>query len=188
MAISLKPFRNYNEHDVVNMYAYSGVIGAGAGDKIAKGTLVKVIGGGWKNSSDPTELLGAVGATFQGTVAQRYGTVSKVGLSTSGAVALGIILHDIGEVDENGELLKFNPRKAAEMEMVLSGQTVPVLTRGIILYSGDTLGTVASANVKLYAAANGEITKLNADSLGHYVGKSLGESDEDGYTLIKLEL
>lgn len=188
MAISLKPFRSYDEHDVVNLYAYSGVIGAGAGDKIAKGTLVKVVGGGWKSSSDPTELLGAVGASYAGTVAQRYGTVAKVGLSTSGAVAFGVTLHDIGEVDENGELLKFNPRKAAEMEMVLSGQTVPVLTRGILLYSGDSLGSVASANVKLYAANNGGITQLNSDTGGYYIGKSLGESDEDGYTLIKLEL
>lgn len=188
MAISLKPFRVYDEHDVVNLYAYSGTIGISAGDKIAKGTLVKVIGGGWKNSSDPTELLGSVGASYAGTVAQRYGTVAKVGLATSGAVALGVILHDIGEVDENGELLKFNPRKASEMEMVLSGQTVPVLTRGILLYSGDSLGAVSSANVKLYAANNGGITQLNADTSGHYIGKSLGESDEDGYTLIKLEL
>ena len=46
MAINLKPFRVYDEHDVVNLYAYSGAIGISAGDKIPKGTLVKVQGDG----------------------------------------------------------------------------------------------------------------------------------------------
>ena len=50
MAINLKPFRVYDEHDVVNLYAYSGAIGISAGDKIPKGTLVKVQGDGWKNT------------------------------------------------------------------------------------------------------------------------------------------
>jgi hypothetical protein len=74
--------------------------------------------------------------------------------------------------------------------MALSGQTVPVLTRGVLLYSGDTLGGegVAVAGTKLYAADNGELSTLNSDSAGFLVGKSLGESDDDGYTLIKLEL
>jgi hypothetical protein len=190
MAISLKPFRVYDEHDVVNLYAYSGVIGAGAGDKIPKGSLVRVIGGGWKNTDEPTEMLGNVGASYAGTVAQRYGTTAKIALTSSGSVSLGVLLHDVGEVDENGELLKFNPRKAAEMEMALSGQTVPVLTRGVLLYSGDTLGGegVTVAGTKLYAADDGELTTLNSDSAGFLVGKSLGESDDDGYTLIKLEL
>ena len=129
MAINLKPFRVYDEHDVVNLYAYSGAIGISAGDKIPKGTLVKVQGDGWKNTDEPTEMLGNPGASYNGTVSQRYGTTAKVCQTSSGNVALGVTLHDIAEVDENGELLKFNPRKAAEMEVAISGQTVPVLTK-----------------------------------------------------------
>ena len=187
MAINLKPFRIYDEHDVINLYTYSGAIGVSAGDKIPRGSLVKVVQG-WDNTSEPVEMIGSPGASYDGTVSQRYGTVAKVALASSGNVALGMMLHDIQEVDENGELLKFNPRKAAEMEVVISGQTVPVVTRGVFLYTGDTIGTVAYANTKLYTADDGEITTLNQDSANHLVGKSLGVSDVDGYLLIKLEL
>jgi len=72
--------------------------------------------------------------------------------------------------------------------VVLSGQSVPVVTRGVFLYTGDTIGTVEYANTKLYTADSGEITTLNQDSANHLVGKSLGVSDVDGYLLIKLEL
>jgi len=187
MAINLKPFRIYDEHDVINLYTYSGAIGVSAGDKIPRGSLVKVVEG-WDNTSEPLEMLGSPGASYDGTVSQRYGTVAKVALTSSGNVALGMLLHDIQEVDENGELLKFNPRKAAEMEVVISGQSVPVVTRGVFLYTGDSIGTVSYANTKLYAGDSGEIITTNGDSAGHYVGKSLGVSDSDGYLLVKLEL
>ena len=55
-------------------------------------------------------------------------------------VPLGMLLYDVREDDENGEKLIFNPRKAAENDYVISGQAVPILTRGIVLYSGATLG------------------------------------------------
>ena len=74
------------------------------------------------------------------------------------------------------------------MEVVISGQTVPVVTRGVFLYTGDSVGTVEYANTKLYAGDDGEIITTNSDSAGHYVGKSLGVSDSDGYLLVKLEL
>ena len=187
MAINLKPFRVYDDHDVVNLYAYSGAIGISAGDKIPKGTLVKVQGDGWKNTDEPTEMLGNPGASYNGTVSQRYGTTAKVCQTSSGNVALGVTLHDIAEVDENGELLKFNPRKAAEMEVAISGQTVPVLTKGILLYSGDSIGAV-TPGTKLYAGDSGEIVQYNDDSAGFQVGTVLGSSDTDGYALIKLSL
>jgi hypothetical protein len=188
MAINLKPFRIYDEHDVINLYAYSGTMSLTAGSKIPRGSLVKVVTPGWSNTDEPIEMLGSPGASYDGTVAQRYGTVAKVALTSSGNVALGMMLHDVQEVDENGELLKFHPRKAAEMEVVISGQTVPVVTRGVFLYTGDTIGAVSSAGAKLYAADDGELTQLNQDSAGHLVGKALGISDSDGYVLVKLEL
>ncbi len=92
------------------------------------------------------------------------------------------------ETNENGEKRVFNPRKAAEMEVAISGQTVPVVTRGVFLYSGDSIGTIAVAGTKLYAGDSGEIITTNGDSAGFQVGKTLGESDTDGYVLVKMEL
>ena len=43
---TLRPFRDYNEHDVINLFKFSGTIPAN------KGTLVKVIGDGWKTTDE----------------------------------------------------------------------------------------------------------------------------------------
>ena len=186
MAIDIKPLRSYSEHDVVNLFAFGGAISTTAGAKVNKGSVVKITGNGWKNSNDVVEMIGSPGASYQGTVSQRYGIPSKINLCQSGDVPLGILLNSVAEVDENGELLKFNPRKAAEMQVAVSGQAVPVLTKGIVLYSGTlTEGSVA-ANVSVYATNNGELSTTAATHVK--VGKTLGAKDDDGYVLIKIEL
>ena len=50
------------------------------------------------------------------------------------------------------------------MDIVLSGQAVPLVSRGVFLYSGtqlasDAAGTGFSAGQNLYAGANGEIIR-----------------------------
>ena len=186
MAIDIKPLRQYSEHDVVNLFAYGGVIATTAGSKVKKGSVVKITGNGWKNTDDVVELLGSVGASYDGTVSQRYGVPAKINLCQSGDTPLGLLLNSVAEVDENGELLKFNPRKAAEMQVAVSGQAVPVLTKGIVLYSGAlTEGSVA-AGVSVYATNAGELSTTAASHVK--VGKTLGAKDTDGYVLLKIEL
>ena len=186
MAIDIKPLRSYSEHDVVNLFAYAGTISTTAGAKVNKGSVVKITGNGWKNTDDVVEMLGSPGATYQGTVSQRYGVPAKVNLCQSGDTPLGILLNSVAEVDENGELLKFNPRKAAEMEVAVSGQAVPILTRGVILYSGALTEGAVAANVSVYATNAGELSTTAASHVK--VGKSLGAKDTDGYVLLKIEL
>jgi hypothetical protein len=96
------------------------------------------------------------------------------------------MLNDVAEVDENGELLKFNPRKAAQMNAVVSGQAVPILTRGIILYKGVLTDGAVAGNAAVYADNSGELTTTAASRVK--VGKTLGAKDTDGYVLIKIEL
>ena len=96
---------------------------------------------------------------------------------------LGITLYDVKETDENGEKLVFNPRKAAELQAVVSGQAVPVMTRGVVLYNG--VGGTPAAGGAAYAAANGVIT---ATAGGSTIGKFLGAKDADGNVLVKIEL
>ena len=103
---------------------------------------------------------------------------------------MGVLLHDVKETDENGEKLVFNPRKAAEMEVALSGQAVPVLTRGIVLYSGTNLAAQTPAvGTKLYFDASGELnTGVIDDTAGAHVGVCLGGKDSNSHVLVKINL
>jgi hypothetical protein len=173
---TLLPFRDYDEKDVINLFAFSGTLPA------TKGTLVKVQGNGFK-ATDEISMLGDVGAAFGNTVSQRYGAAAKVSVAASGEAPLGMMLFDVKETDENGEPLKFNPRKAAEIGCVVSGQVVPVVTRGTFRYSG-ALGTPAGGGVA-YATTAGVIT-ANVTTVA--VGKFLGAADADGFVTLKLDL
>ena len=189
MARNLFPFRDYDEHDVVNLFAFSG---NAQSDSIVltKGSVVKVQAPGFNPNtaslSTPNSTLGAVGSSFARTVSDRYGVAPKVALAASGdSAVLGLTLLDIRELDENGEKLVFNPRKAAEMNVVLSGQAVPVLTKGIVMYSGTnaTAGHVASVG-----ATNGELQStaalpLNAVKVGRWLGTAV-----QNVALLKIEL
>lgn len=131
---------------------------------------------------------GSAGGSVANTASARYATTAKIIVAGSGDNALGMLLMDVKETDENGEKLIFNPRKAAEMGVVVSGQSVPVLSRGIILYSGAVLAAESfSAGDKLYGAASGEITSV-AGGTKVVIGKALGDKDTNNFVLIKLEL
>jgi hypothetical protein len=190
MAHNLRPFRNYSEHDVIGVFTYSGAAESSS-VVLTKGAVVKVEGAGFQPYStndlgSPIESLGSVGASYNNVVSNRYGLTSKVSLASSGSRPLGLTLLDVRELDENGEKLVFNPRKAAEMNVVVSGQSVPVLTRGVVLYSGvnATAGQVAY----LVENANGNITAGNslpngAPKIGVFLGTSV-----NGIAPLKIEL
>jgi len=188
MAVDLRPFRDYDEHDVINLYALDEAAGVG----VTKGHFVKH-SIGWKNADATTAqglanaMLGNVGASYDNTVSQRYGVVARVGICGSGDTAVGMTLYDVKETDENGEKLIFNPRKAAEMEVALSGQAVPVVTRGIFLYSGSVLvSDNPTLGASLYSDNNGELTKTSGG--GNIVGTALGRKDDNGHVLVRINL
>ena len=109
---TLRPYRDYDEKDVINVASFSGTLPA------TKGTLVK-FQQGFVATDEPVEMLGSVGQSYANTVSQRYGAYAKVAATTAGESAVGLLLMDVRETDENGEALKFNPRKAAEMGCVI---------------------------------------------------------------------
>jgi hypothetical protein len=162
--MALKSFRQYNEHDVVNLFGYH------AGDALAAGTVVKISEGVALDNNGPTETMGSIGNAYSNTVSLRYGTRAKVvPITTKTDVPLGVTLMAVAEVDENGELLKFNPRKAAEMGVVLKGQAIPVLTRGVVHITLAGTGAAGSA-VRLSDTVDGGLTTA---SDGTIVGKTL---------------
>ena len=149
MAIRLLPFRQYNETDVINLYKVDPT-GTNKMDKPFEnggndaGVLVKVVLGNFDD--DPVgyvtdSYLGKTDYPFIGR--DQYPTVPlTVNEGGSGdAGLLGVTLRQTLTYDENGEKLLYYPQKAIEMQAVLTGQAVPVLTRGVITLDGDTAFT-----------------------------------------------
>lgn len=175
----LRPFLDYSEHDVCNLFSYSGAIPA------YRGTVLTFVASGWRTDETNTNILGSVGASYANTVSTRWGTLPALQTASTGTSVAGIMLWDVREVDENGEPLRYNPRKAAEMQVALSGQSVPVLTKGFVLISGVLNGGVTAGQLA-YPSGAGEITtnSVNVPDESSIVGKFFGRIDTYGYALL----
>ena len=190
----LKPFRDYSEHEVINLFAFGDdAVSLGTTDVVYAGSVVKVKTG-WSNDAVTQGMIDDVGASYDNTVSQRWGVAAEVEYTDGGAseAALGITLYDVREYDENGEALKFNPRKAAELQAVLTGQAVPVCTRGLFLTATGAWNQAGSAtaiaiNVDVFATGNGAITTHGNKSLQNRIGRTLGGPDTDGNVLVKFD-
>ena len=184
----LKPFRDYDEHDVVNLFAFNDTAVHLTSDVVVYAGSVVKVRTGWKNT-DESNMLGDAGAGYNNVVSQRYGVTAEVEYCNGGSeTPLGITLYDVREYDENGEQLKFNPQKAAELQASISGQAVPVATKGVFLFgTNHWVGPDAvTAGASVYTTGNGQVTVTAAENAK--VGKALGAADVDGSVLVKLEL
>ena len=151
----LRPFRDYSEHDVNNLFAYDG-------SSATRGMVVKLDSSkGWK--ADQVLGTSAIDNSLANAVSDRHVVQSRVDMCTSGDAPFGILLYDVAEVDENGEKLLFNPRKAA---------------------------SVAAAGGSAWALDNGDIgaRATNTHGTAVKVGTFLGPKSANGDVLIKLEL
>lgn len=189
MAHTLKPFRSYDEFDVVNLFAVQADQDAN-GVIASAGTVVKVAGNGFQPvvaglggtgflGAVPVDLAGGAGSTYVNTVSDRFALAAKVTPAASGSLALGITLMGTQEYDENGEKLLFNPRKAAEKGVIVSGQAVPVLTQGIVTYSGSLISNNANAGDGVYLSPTvGELstTAGNQTRVGTLLGSPVNNT------------
>jgi len=151
MGLRILPFRQYSDHDVVNLFSVIGsdVLNAttdsGAGDA---GVFVKVADGNF--DKEPVEYqtnsyLGDSSYPFLGTTAM----YPEVNLKITGAKdedhAIGMTLLQTAKNDENGEKLLYNPTKQTELQAVLPGQAVPIATKGIFTLSSSAFdGPISS--------------------------------------------
>ena len=187
----LRPFRDYDEHDVLNLFAFGDdAVSLGTTDVVYAGSVVK-IKTGWKNDDETQDMIGNVGAGYDNTVSQRWGVTAEVEYCNGGAeTPLGITLFDVREYDENEEALKFNPRKQDELQAVLTGQAVPVATKGTFLFATGAWvanGAAVAAGASIYTSGDGQVTPT-LQGANTKIGKALGGPDSDGAVLVKLEL
>lgn len=181
--INLKPFRQYSENDVINLFCYIGEYPTPAGTVVKVNNNYQNNGNVLDISRNLTSVNNALSPVFG--VA---GSVTKVINFNDTPKPIGILLNTVAEYDENGDALIYNPRKAAETNIILPNQAVPVLTRGIVLISGIDLsdnGTGGGAPEPGDAAYVGNNGSIATDGVIH-IGQFLSEIDSDGYVLVKL--
>lgn len=167
MGKRLLPFRQYNEHDVVNMFALEDSV-LSATQSITEthsgdaGVFVKISNGNL--DADPitygsNSYLGKVDYPFVGDPSRTYPSVSlKITPAASGDIRpLGLTLWETAKYDENGQKLIYYPQKAAENQVLLPGQSVPVATKGVF-----TLTDVAYNNTANWAVGNPFILSAQA--------------------------
>lgn len=129
------PLRDVNEHDVIPFFSLNTNSGLA-------GQLVKIVTG----AANPQNLDGwsnaGVGASYTNTVSYRYESKAKITPTASGDTrysALGVTLNSTLETDENGLPLRYYPRRAKEINAVISGENVNVATRGLFGMWGNEI-------------------------------------------------
>lgn len=182
MTKQLKPFRDYSEHEVINLFTLDGEYPAG--------TFVTAKSTGFISDANP---LFADDSHVDGSLSARFTVPAIATVCPPNAPAnkvLGMTLKDLRNRDENGYPLKWEPKKAAERDVVISGEAVPVVRKGIFLYKGiESVGQINFGD-QLGISSNGgsRLVVLDAPSPNLIVGRTLGVPDKDGYTLIQINL
>jgi len=179
---TLRPFRQIHENDVINLFAFDYHTHGAA----TRGAIVKLVNG-YKHD-DTLENL-SINNSYPNTLSDRWGVKALVGLCGATDRPLGMLMYDVKEVDENGEKLVFHPRKADEMQVAMSGQAVPVLTRGLVMMNGVTHTTSVkpAAGGRAWTSANGAIGTSGVTD-AHVIGIFLGPTGENGDVLLKLNI
>jgi hypothetical protein len=185
MALRILPFRQYSDHDVVNLYsvidsdvcASTVPADSSLGDA---GVFVKVSDGNF--DADPVTYqdrayLGKRDYPFLGSASMYPEVNLKITGSTSGDIPLGLTLYQTAKDDENGEKLLYNPTKQTELQAMLPGQAVPVLTKGVVTLAAEAFdGTTAS-----YTPGTAIISSNH--TAGKITGATRGDSKTFGHVL-----
>ena len=180
MSLRLYPYRQYSDVDVINMFASDTVDATpSTNGNGSAGVFVKVSAGNLDldpiqyTATDITNTLGKTDYPFLGAV--QYPAVPlKFTAATAGEPVLGMTLNQTLSTDENGERLLYNPVKRAELQAVLTGQAVPVATRGIFTlsdYAIDWVDANMVVNSHLIISANaGKVSGLLASAVSPITG------------------
>lgn len=180
----LRPFRQSSENEVINgFFTYDGPMPGKAG------TFVKV-SVGWSGANQAV-IANPGAASYNNALSPRWGLPAKViPCNGSGDNAIGMLLYDVREVDENGEKLIWHRQKAECNNWIISGEGCNIAVRGLFMYSG--VEGIAAAGNAAYIGNNGILNTSGSASNTAVtkVGKFLTPSalKSDNFVLFKLEL
>ena len=201
MSLRILPFRQYDENDVINLFALEGAsvnastTDTGAGDA---GVFVKVSAGDFDKDPVGYSDNSYLGKTDYPFIKAQYPSVNlECAPAASGESLLGITLRQTAKADENGEKLLYNQVKAEELGSVLPGQAVPVATRGVFTitaYAYDG-ALVVGGGIALGAAGKvAACAATAAEKVGTVIGTgsrssgTITDSWEGDYAVVALGL
>jgi hypothetical protein len=184
MSLRLLPFRQYDENDVVNIFALETGISVGSTTGTSQGdngVFVKVSDGNFNQDTityGTNSYLGKTDYPFVGGDMYPTNPLTITG-AENGDLPLGVTLLQTAETDENGEKLLYNVQKKEELQAVLPGQSVPVLTKGIITLAATAFegslgagGNVLGSGVAIGATAGkiSGVVATDSASFGTIIG------------------
>jgi len=183
MAIRLLPFRDYDEHDVVNLFKSAGTLDqfidlskenrrstpqgdAGVFVKVSAGVLNQD-GTSWDPvdiESNPESLLGKTNYPHVGRNVYPQASLSVTGVESSSDQCIGVTLRQTVARDENGENLLYNPIKKDELFGVLPGEAVPVLSKGLITITDEAVNGTLEVGNALVPSEGGTVSGIAYDT------------------------
>lgn len=190
---NIAPLRDPSEHTTLNYIGVSGV-------QVNKGTFVVAQGSGINLLAD---MALDDNSWLDSVLSARFNVPQNAIPAPSGTVAnrvIGMTIKSVQTFDENGLPLKFFPQKAAQLDVVISGQACPIATQGFWLYSGFTTGDAAviTAGSGLGVSDDGEGSlKLVPNTFSvsgvqsanpAIVARALGPVNSLGYAMIEIKL
>ena len=182
MAIRLLPFRQYNDHNVVNLFAGDFSDGAALdtpfinGDN-DNGVFVKVSDGDMTKAPVEYETNSYLGKTNYPYIGRdQYPVVPlKFVPATTGSPCLGVTLNQTLTHDENGEKLIYYPQKALELQAVMTGEAVPVLSKGLVTLNETAVDETYSHTASWMSP--GQAIGLSPYNAGKVTGMSRAQID-----------
>jgi len=198
MAKRLEPFRDYSEHEVINLYSlkvdglanFQALVPGSTADKDWDSGVVVAAEDNAQLPGDLPSGLEHTGTPFRAYLGNEP-TSAYVGYnaypvndmnvspasSATGNPALGITLKETLAYDENGENLLRYPVKKDELQCVLPGQTVPILTRGMVLLTNDALDGSGAVGKGLTVGGSGKeglfkVDDAAAGDVGRIIAKN----------------
>jgi hypothetical protein len=186
MSLRILPFRQYDENDVINLFALDGAYAneattdSGNGDA---GVFVKVSAGNFDKDPVAYSDNAYLGKTDYPFVKAQYPSVQlECAPATSGDAMLGLTLRQTAKTDENGEKLLYNPIKAEELFCVLPGQAVPVATRGVFTLTSLGYDGALAVGGGVALGASGKLAPCAATA-AEKVGTVIGTGSRSSGTI-----
>lgn len=185
----LLPYRSYNEPDVINMFALvdsqvnDSTTGVGSGDD---GVFVKVASGDANADVDFSSNAFLGKTDYPHVYDNMYpSNPLRCEVASSGDTnILGVTLSETVKNDEHGQSLLHNKRKREAIHAVLPGQSVPILTKGIITLGAGALdgALVVGKKFKISTTSPGKVTSAevgDADAIGSVIAVGTRTSQTD---------
>jgi len=194
MAKRILPYRDYSEHDVVNLFSLDVSDGALSSYKDEEGieltNLVGAASGEWDAGVVVSVYAGELPGDLPDVRAETLTATDKlqnylsganldhahVGINAypsngmtvrpaaSGSRGLGITLRETLAYDENGEKMLYYKQKLDEAFAVLPGHSVPVLTRGTVLLSSSAISGTVEVGDDLEVVTGGKLAKFDNEA------------------------